>query len=446
MPKYRANDLHARANLSTPAEAQGVASTQRALENATGKLSDKFVVPPFSIFDTRQAYWQNRKKAYLSFGIQSELGRGQGITYSPDEVNLHPTLEHYRDENAPESSSRHKRLGKTYDLPWNITDQLERENQAAGRGRLEPPSRVGKQLGETFNSGGPGTLTQTFKQANNPGSANDTRPGRDGGKYKGGHAWLSSNGAAPRSYHTQEWVKDKELAGLSQGQTGTSIFDPVICELAYRWFCPPTGVVLDPFAGGSVRGIVASIWGRGYVGIDLRPEQVEANIKQREQIRPEEKRLTWLCGDARDVDQLVGNARFDFLFTCPPYYNLEQYSYLDGDLSNAPDYDGFLESYERIIANSLLHLRTDRFACFVVGNFRGSDSRMVDFVGDTIRAFESAGADFYNEIILVNVAGSLPIRVRNQFRASRKIGKTHQQVLVFVKGDARRAAEVCIGT
>ena len=41
-------------------------------------------------------------------------------------------------------------------------------------------------------------------------------------------------------------------------QSGTSIFDPVLCELAYRWFCPPGGVVLDPFAGGSVRGIVAS--------------------------------------------------------------------------------------------------------------------------------------------------------------------------------------------
>src|SRR6185312_2502284 len=62
--------------------------------------------------------------------------------------------------------------------------------------------------------------------------------------------------------------------------TGTSIFDPVLCEIAYRWFCPPGGLVLDPFAGGSVRGIVAAKLGRRYLGVDLRPEQIEANRAQ----------------------------------------------------------------------------------------------------------------------------------------------------------------------
>jgi hypothetical protein len=45
---------------------------------------------------------------------------------------------------------------------------------------------------------------------------------------------------------------------LEVASTCTSIFDPVLCEIAYRWFCPSGGTVLDPFAGGSVRGIVAS--------------------------------------------------------------------------------------------------------------------------------------------------------------------------------------------
>ena len=62
--------------------------------------------------------------------------------------------------------------------------------------------------------------------------------------------------------------------------SGTSIFDPVLCELAYRWFSPPQGIVLDPFAGGSVRGIVASHLGRKYTGIDLRSEQIIANRAQ----------------------------------------------------------------------------------------------------------------------------------------------------------------------
>jgi hypothetical protein len=49
----------------------------------------------------------------------------------------------------------------------------------------------------------------------------------------------------------------------------------------------------------------------------------------------------------------------------------------------------------------------------------------------------------YNEAILVTAVGSLPIRVRRQFESARKLGKTHQNVLVFVKGDPRKAAEAC---
>src|ERR1700747_2881603 len=66
--------------------------------------------------------------------------------------------------------------------------------------------------------------------------------------------------------------------------SGTSIFDPVLCELVYRWFCPPGGLVLDPFAGGSGRGIVASRLGRHYLGVDLSASQIAANRAQAAEI------------------------------------------------------------------------------------------------------------------------------------------------------------------
>ena len=88
-------------------------------------------------------------------------------------------------------------------------------------------------------------------------------------------------------------------------------------------------------------------------------------------------------------------------------------------------------------------LRPDRFACFVVGDFRDTKGLQRGFVGDTIAAFRDAGAQLYNEAILVTSAGSLPIRAGKAFEVSRKLGRTHQQVLVFVKGDARRATAAC---
>jgi hypothetical protein len=65
------------------------------------------------------------------------------------------------------------------------------------------------------------------------------------------------------------------------------------------------------------------------------------------------------------------------------------------------------------------------------------------WASDTITAFHDAGAMLYNEAILVTAVGSLPIRVGRQFSAGRKLGKTHQNVLVFVKGDPRKATDAC---
>jgi hypothetical protein len=41
-------------------------------------LAESFGVPPFSVLNARLGWWQERKKAWLALGIQSELGRGEG--------------------------------------------------------------------------------------------------------------------------------------------------------------------------------------------------------------------------------------------------------------------------------------------------------------------------------------------------------------------------------
>ena len=39
-------------------------------------LADRFGVPPFSVLNAREGWWQDRKRAWLALGIESELGRG----------------------------------------------------------------------------------------------------------------------------------------------------------------------------------------------------------------------------------------------------------------------------------------------------------------------------------------------------------------------------------
>lgn len=244
---------------------------------------------------------------------------------------------------------------------------------------------------------------------------------------------------------------------LKDGSTGnkiasqTSIFDPVLCELAYRWFCPDGGVVVDPFAGGSVRGCVGSILGYKYFGVELRPEQVAANKAQVEgnpalsgQYKP-----LWVCGDSLQVFGPNGlNGRkpptADMVLSCPPYGNLEVYSDDPADISNCKTFDDFLVPYGQIIRGAVECLRPDRFAVWVVGNYRDERGMMLDFKGATIRLFEEAGMRFYNDIILINSIGSGAMRANNTFNY-RKMVKCHQDVLVFCKGNPKSAAEAVKG-
>ena len=85
------------------------------------------------------------------------------------------------------------------------------------------------------------------------------------------------------TYHMKDWADKKGQEGTLSGNklpSDTSIFDPVLCEMMYRWYCPQGGSILDPFAGGSVRGIFANYLGYHYSGIDIRQEQVDSNREQ----------------------------------------------------------------------------------------------------------------------------------------------------------------------
>jgi hypothetical protein len=148
----------------------------------------------------------------------------------------------------------------------------------------------------------------------------------------------------------------------------------------------------------------------------------------------------WQVGDAADLAGLDCEA--DFVFSCPPYGDLEVYSDNPADLSTmAPA--AFMAAYRTIVAAAIGKLKEDRFACFVVGDYRDKQGFYRNFPGETVKAFQAAGAGLYNEAILVTAAGSLPIRAGKQFASSRKLGKTHQNCLIFVKGDPRKATNSC---
>jgi len=215
--------------------------------------------------------------------------------------------------------------------------------------------------------------------------------------------------------------------------TNVSIFDPVLCEVMYEWFSPKGGKVLDPFAGGSVRGIVCEEMGREYTGIDLSESQVLANQQQ-------SSKPNWIVGDS---DKLVFemDKEFDFVFTCPPYYDLEVYSDDKRDLStlNEGNFDKKLES---IIYKSSLKLKNNRFFAIVVSEVREpsvtgkySIGKYRGLVHKTIQMCEKHGLSFYNDMVLFNSQHQASRVGKVYFDRNRKIPSVHQNILVFVKGN-----------
>jgi DNA modification methylase len=228
-----------------------------------------------------------------------------------------------------------------------------------------------------------------------------------------------------------DYYRQKEGKVKESKQQGTSIFDPALCEVLYHWFCIDGKEILDPFAGGSVRGIVANYLGFNYTGIDIRQEQIDSNREQGMDILELNNQPNWFVGDSNEV--LDGfNKEFDFVFSCPPYADLEVYSDLEGDISNMP-YIEFMKSYEEIIAKSCNLLKPGGYACFVVGEVRDKKGNYIGFVPDTITAFKKCGMKFYNEGILLNPVASASMRANKQFGSGKKLVKIHQNILIFKK-------------
>jgi DNA modification methylase len=210
-----------------------------------------------------------------------------------------------------------------------------------------------------------------------------------------------------------------------------SIFDPALCEVLYHWFCPENGNILDPFAGGSVRGIVANYLKFNYYGIDIRQEQIDSNREQALDILPIENQPNYYVGDSNKILDEKFNLEFDLVFSCPPYADLEVYSDLDGDISNKP-YNEFMKFYESIIKKSCDKLKSGGYACFVVGEVRDKKGNYYGFVPDTIQAFKKCGMNFYNEAILLNAIASASMRANGNMK-SQKLVKVHQNILIFKK-------------
>lgn len=164
-----------------------------------------------------------------------------------------------------------------------------------------------------------------------------------------------------------------------------------------------------------------------FTGIELRKEQAEFN---NEHTLPN---AHYICDDGQNVRKHIQANSQDLLFSCPPYFDLEVYSDLPNDASNQSSYAEFLAILENAFSGAIECLKENRFAVIVVGDIRDKKGFYRGFTDDVKTIFKKHGMQLYNEAIIIESVGTLPQRVALAMR-NRKLGKCHQNMLVFYKG------------
>lgn len=216
---------------------------------------------------------------------------------------------------------------------------------------------------------------------------------------------------------------------------GVSILDAVLAELMIKWFTEENHKTFDPFAGDTVFGFVSGWLKRPFEGIELRPEQSEFNQIQ---CNRESLDCKYICDTSENMDNYIENESKDFIFSCPPYADLEVYSDLEEDLSTM-SHEDFFKVYKKVLQNTYSKLKNDRFAVIVTSEVRDKKTgEYIRLVPNTINIMVEAGYMFYNDLILVNSCGTLPLRTGKMMNSGRKVGRRHQNILVFYKGDPKQ--------
>lgn len=88
-------------------------------------------------------------------------------------------------------------------------------------------------------------------------------------------------------------------------------------------------------------------------------------------------------------------------------------------------------------------LKPNRFAAFVTGDARDNRGSLHDLRGSTIRAAVAAGLVYASGAVLVSPIGSAAVMAGRTFAGTRGLARTHQDVLVFCKGNRAEAARAC---
>jgi len=217
------------------------------------------------------------------------------------------------------------------------------------------------------------------------------------------------------------------------GKKYYSEFNPLVAENIINFWSDENNIVLDPFAG-RIRGIVAGLKHRHYIGFEISPEAHKSILNVIDDGKEQfDDTFTPIihCDDSMNISK-YNVPKVDMIFSCPPYHNLEEYESIPGQLSDIKDHDEFLTQMKKIMGLSLEKLKDNGFCVLVVGDYRIKD-KLINFDYETVKMMEELGIQLWDKVILQNITFGWAGIKFGHTKHKRITSKVTEYLLVFKK-------------
>lgn len=222
--------------------------------------------------------------------------------------------------------------------------------------------------------------------------------------------------------------------------SNASVLDPVACEVILRFFMPTHGIrVYNPFGGGVQMGFVTGSYMYEYLSSEIRQNQCDANNA----ICQDFYSTRWIQSDS---SKYKPKQKYDLVFTCPPYFQVEEYLDYDGtppegELNSLPTYAEFRETLFTGYRNAIEALNDNCFFVVMTGDSRDKNGAYYGCEAEHELFFKEQGLHIYNKIIYLECEFTRLAHAKRTLDY-RKFPKREQKILVFYKGDMTKIKEL----
>lgn len=200
-------------------------------------------------------------------------------------------------------------------------------------------------------------------------------------------------------------------------------FDMDLAEFILKFYARQAKNIFDPFAGWGERGYVAEKLGYIYSGFDI------SDVCYRYAYTT--YGIMYCVANSCYLDYIENN-KFDFCYTCPPYWNLEKYESVPGQLSDIRDYSTFLNELKKVIEHTYRILKPISLCSWVVGDFR-KQNIFYNFSHDVTDLMKQCGFTIFDKVIIdKSINYRLPIFLNQADRLGYTV-KLHEYILTFKK-------------